>query len=400
MTIPKEPSAERVGLSDVLKSPEGINYLTVKLRLRDKHARDLTRMAKAVNFVWNYCNETQQKAVRSHRKWLTNYDLQKLTSGSSRELGLMAQTITCVCKTYDKSRRNHKKPWLKWRGKKSLGWVPFRTGNITFNGSVFTFRGIKFEPMHMDSRLTPQTTLLEGSFNQDARGRWFLNVPIKAERAPVAVGQPIGIDLGLKSLAALSNGKTIATPRLYRASERKLAIAQRAKKLPKRIRNIHAKIANRRKDFLHKASVEIARKHGLIVVGDVSPSEIAKTKMAKSVHDAGWSEFRYMLSYKAIMHGGRYIVVPERMSTQTCSECGSLPLSRPRGIAGLGIREWTCDNCGAVHDRDVNAARNILRVGLDALAEGAAQERSSHEQKERGRRLPASAITDTNCGDI
>ena len=78
-----------------------------------------------------------------------------------------------------------------------------------------------------------------------------------------------------------------------------------------------------------------------------------------------------MLSYKALMHGGRYLEVSERMSTQTCSECGTLPPSRPKGIAGLGIREWECSDCGAVHDRDVNAARNILRVGLDTLAEGA-----------------------------
>src|SRR3546814_9572428 len=84
-------------------------------------------------------------------------------------------------------------------------------------------------------------------------------------------------------------------------------------------------------------------------------SKLARTRLAKSVLGAGWSGFKRMLSYKALMHGGRYLEVSERMSTQTCSECGTLPPSRPKGIAGLGIREWECSDCGAVHDRDVRS---------------------------------------------
>lgn len=84
-----------------------------------------------------------------------------------------------------------------------------------------------------------------------------------------------------------------------------------------------------------------------------------------------WASFKRMLSYKALMHGGKMIEVSERYSSQICSACGEKPPSRPQGIADLGKRVWTCDNCGAVHDRDVNAARNILRVGLDTLRLGA-----------------------------
>jgi IS605 OrfB family transposase len=98
----------------------------------------------------------------------------------------------------------------------------------------------------------------------------------------------------------------IEIPRFYRKREEKLATMQRARKTPKRIRNIHAKIANRRKDFLHKRSVEIVKKYGLIVVGDVSPSKLAKTRMAKSVLDAGWAGLKHMLSYKAITRGGMW----------------------------------------------------------------------------------------------
>ncbi|HEV3424160.1 MAG TPA: zinc ribbon domain-containing protein, partial [Paraburkholderia sp.] len=97
---------------------------------------------------------------------------------------------------------------------------------------------------------------------------------------------------------------------------------------------------------------------------------LAKTGMAKSVLDAAWTTFRTQLRYKAIGQCVVFAEVDESFSTQTCSDCDSLPDSRPKGIAGLRIREWTCSACGSVHDRDTNAARNILRCGLASLAEG------------------------------
>jgi transposase len=93
--------------------------------------------------------------------------------------------------------------------------------------------------------------------------------------------------------------------------------------------------------------------------------------MAKSVLDASWAGFKHMLAYKAITRGGMCLEVNEAYTSQVCSECGCMPASRPKGIADLGIRGWSCNDCGAIHSRDVNAARNILRVGLDALAGGA-----------------------------
>lgn len=346
--------------------------LTFKFRLRDKHAAELKRQARAVNFVWNYCNETQKKAAQSHRKWLGYHDFARLTAGASKDLNLHAHTIQRVCRAYNDARRTHKKAWLRWRGRKSLGWIPFNTGHVTFDGETFKFRGIVYRTMHLRDELNPGIKIGAGSFNQDAKGRWYLNVPIEVECATSAPISRVGIDLGLKSLATLSTGEKIEAPRFYRASEEKLATAQRARKTPKRIRNIHAKIANRRKDFLHKASAKIAKEHGLIVVGDLSPSKIAQTRFAKSSLDVGWSDFKRMLSYKAIMHGGSALEVSERYTSQSCSCCGSLSSeSRPRGITGLSIRRWICDDCGTEHDRDVNAAINIVRVGLHTLVAGA-----------------------------
>ena len=344
--------------------------LTYKFRLRDKHASELNRQARAVNFVWNYVNETQQKAARAHRKWLTAFDLQKLTNGAAKELDIHAHTIQRICNVYVASRTTHKKAWLRWRGRKSLGWVPFNTGHVSFDGAAFKFRGTRYSTMHLRD-LAPGVKIGAGSFNQDARGHWFLNVPVEVECATSAPVSSVGIDLGLHTLATLSTGEKVEAPRLYRASEEKLGAAQRAHKT-KRARAIHAKVANRRRDFLHKASAKIAKEFGLIVIGDVSPSKIAKTRMAKSVLDAGWSDFKRFLSYKSIRNGGRTLEVSERFSSQVCSVCGAMPTSRPKGIADLGKRVWRCNDCGTDHCRDTNAARNIRRVGLDALVGGAA----------------------------
>jgi putative transposase len=343
--------------------------LTYKLRVCDKHCAELNRQARAVNTVWNYCNEAQRHVLRWDR-WLSAFDLMRLTAGAGKDLDIHAHTVQRVCRAYVDARRAHRKAWLRWRGRKSLQWVPFNTGHVTFDGAGFAFRGERYETMHLRDML-PGVKIGAGSFNQDARGRWYINCPIEVECADRAPVSRVGIDLGLKELATLSTGPKIAIPKLYRKSEQRLATAQRARKTPKRVRTIHAKVANRRKDLLHKESTKLAKKFGLIVVGDVSPSKLAKTRMAKSVLDAGWADFKRMLSYKALMHGGSTLEVSEAYTSQVCSECGSLPPSRPKGIADLGIREWTCDDCGSVHDRDVNAARNILAIGLDSLAGGA-----------------------------
>ena len=341
--------------------------LTYKFRLRDTADSELRRQARAVNYVFNYCNETQQQAVKRGRKWLSWQDLQKLTAGSSKELGLHAHTIQQVCQKYDLSRRTHKKAWLKWRSKKSLGWVPFNKGHVAYRNGSFWFRGREYKAW-VSRGLQEGQTFGAGSFNQDALGRWYINLPVEAEGLDSAPGNAIGIDLGLKELATLSTGAKIENPRWYRASEAKLAVAQRAGK-KKQAKRIHAKAASQRKDFLHKASAALVKANDTIVVGDVSSSKLSRTNMAKSIHDAGWHSFKQMLRYKSIRNGGTYVEVSERNTTRTCSCCGSI--SGPQGVNGLRIREWACVDCGAIHDRDGNAAKNILRLGLETLTEGA-----------------------------
>jgi len=199
-----------------------------------------------------------------------------------------------------------------------------------------------------------------------------LNVQVKIPElvGPVlsAATSAVGIDLGLKTCATSSDGKKIEG-RFYRGLEAKLGIAQRAGKKP-RTRAIHAKIGNQRKDMLHKFSTALVRNNAAIFVGDVASAKLVKTKMAKSTLDAGWSSLKTMLEYKSHQAGIVFEEVNESYTTQICSCCRTISASSPKGRAGLRIREWTCSECGSVHDRDVNAARNILALGLQRLEGG------------------------------
>ncbi len=336
----------------------------------------LNKQSRVVNFVWNFCNDRQKDALRFRRPWHSGFDLNKLTAGSSKDLGLHSGTVNAVCEQYAKSRSQKKRPFLRYRGKKSLGWVPLKGRELKREGDAFRFAGNTFRVF--SSRTLPEGKIKAGTnFSRDSRGNWFLNIVIDVQAVAAGVRQPVngvGIDLGLKEFAIFSTGEKIDAQRIYRGAEQALAVAQRARK-KRRVQAIHAQIANRRSDFHHKLSTRIVREFDYIAVGNVCAAALAKTSMAKSVLDAGWSSFRTQLAYKAVKHGAWFEEVNEAFSTQTCSDCGALPDSRPKGIAGLGIRSWICSECGCVHDRDVNAAKNILsklgfRAGHGTLAVG------------------------------
>ena len=347
---------------------------TLQLRIKDKHARVLGQMAREVNQVFNFCNETSSRAIRERCHWLSGYDLQKLTAGFSKCEGVSvgSGTVQLVCAEYATRRQQFKKARLNWRvsnpksSKYSLGWVPFKGGHTKYKAGQVEFAGKKFRLW--DSYGLSQFELRAGSFSQDARGRWYFNVAVEVEHKPSAGTAAVGIDLGLKECATTSTGDKLEG-RWYRANEKALATAQRARK-KQRVKAIHAKIKNQRKDALHKFSTAMVQKNAAIFVGDVASAKLVKTKMAKSTLDAGWAMFKTMLEYKSHQAGVVFEEVNEAYSTQTCSCCRVIPASSPKGRAGLAIREWTCGDCGSVHDRDINAAKNILARGHARLAAG------------------------------
>lgn len=339
--------------------------ITYKFRLKDKHRPELNRMARSVNFVWNYCNEASFEYLKKKEKWLSGYDLDNLTSGTSKELGILATSINEVCHTYTIKRKASHRNKLKWRSsKKTLGWVPLKRAFLIADNCI-TYHGTKFN--FWKSR-NIEGEIRSASFNEDSLGHWFLNVScrITESHRPVT-GQRIGVDLGLKYFATTSNSEVIEAGKHFHRLSSKLGNAQRARK-KKLVKKIHLKIASCRKDELHKITTNLVNQYDQIFVGNVSPSKLKKTRMAKSVSDSGWSMFKSMLEYKAIRLGVDYKEINEMFSTVTCSGC--LQRTGPSGLSALGVREWNC-KCGASHNRDVNAAKNILRFGHESLIKGA-----------------------------
>jgi putative transposase len=353
-------------------SPTSIKVL--RLRLKDKHAKFLSGLAREANFVWNYCNDLQITMFNRERRFLSGFDFAKFTRGATKEgLHLHSQTVQAIAEEYATRRRQFKKVRLSWRkstgSRRSLGWIPFKRSAIHAAHGQVKFAGQWLSLW--DSYGLESYQIRAGSVCEDTRGRWYLNACVAVSRAKPAdrskARRDVGIDLGLKDLVATSAGEKVSAPQFYRGLEDKLANAQRANKRT-RVRAIHAQIANRRKDSLHQFSTRLVRGYDTLYVGNVSASALIKTPYAKSVLDAGWSAFRTMLRYKCAFAGATFAEVNEAFSTQVCSVCSAR--SGPQGIAGLGIRAWTCGECGTVHDRNVNAAKNILAAGRRRLAEG------------------------------
>jgi putative transposase len=189
--------------------------------------------------------------------------------------------------------------------------------------------------------------------------------------------QVIGIDAGLKDFAVLSDEDRIPNPRFYRKAQRRLRRAQRTfcrrqkgsnrkAKAKQKVARLHQKTADQRKDFLHKESTKIIKRFAGVCIEDLCVKGLARTKLSKSVLDAAHGEFRWMLEYKAAWHR-RHCVRVDRFypSTKTCNKCGHV-----NHALTLKDREWICPVCGASHDRDINAARNVKDEGLRILTAG------------------------------
>jgi putative transposase len=345
----------------------------LKLRLKDKHAVALREQAYHVNQVWNYCNALSFQIWERERRFISAYDIDAYTAGAGKEgLPLHSTTVQSISSELVTRRKQFKKVKLRWRvsagSRRSLGWIPFKASALRYRNGQVLFSCFSKPLSLWDSYELSNYELGAGNFSEDAHGRWYLNVTVKVIRPAKTTGKSaVGIDLGLKDFAGLSTGEVIAADRFYRDLEPALAVSQRARKKV-RARAIHAKIANRRQDSLHKLSTRLVAEHGTIFVGNVNAAGLVKTRMAKSVLDAGWSKFRTMLKYKCDDAGAWFEEVNEAYSTQTCSECGAL--GGPKGMEGLGIREWICLRCNAVHHRDVNSAKIILARGHARLAGG------------------------------
>jgi len=269
-----------------------MSTLTYKYRIKEsQHRTYLARLSYAANTVWNYCNEVSMLAWRRDRKWLTGYDLAHLCAGAGKELGLHSDTINEICLQYAKARKQFRKARLAWRSrKKSLGWIPFKVRAIKLVEDAVIYLGRVFR-VWLSRPVEGQVKT--GSFVQDARGRWYVclqcDVP-DASQLTLPL-DPIGIDLGLTDQIVCSDGVKYSRENLTRQYEDDLAMAQRAGK-KNRVKAIHAKIQNVRKDWTHKVTTTIVSRSSHLYIGDVSSPKLAKTRFAKSTYDAGWGIVR------------------------------------------------------------------------------------------------------------
>ena len=340
--------------------------LTYNYRIKDSVSRKhLLKMASAVHYVWNYCNAVSMQAFHRDKIFLSANDLKNLSAGTSKDLRLHSQTVQNICEEYATRRRQFKKIKLKWRHRRrSLGWIPFKASGVRLDGKTVTYQGHRFR-LWLSRPIVG--TVKTGSFTQDRRGRWYVSFQCEV---PELHGPPapaeVGIDLGMQDqLACTHLPEPLSRANITRHYAAPLATAQRARK-KNRTSAIHAKIANVRKDWTHKATTAIARAARLIVVGNVSSTKLAKTRFATSTYDAAWGITRSLLEYKAIRLGAQYVEVNEFRSSCTCSVCDSI--TGPRGLRQLGVRVWTCSACGAVHHRDINSAHIHLRRGRATLS--------------------------------
>jgi IS605 OrfB family transposase len=224
--------------------------------------------------------------------------------------------------------------------------------SLRFSGKAFRI---------FERELLEGVTWKSGCFAQDAVGDWWLCLPVERQvLQSAAPKEAVGIDLGLKDIAATSDGDKLQAGHFYRNIEQKIASAQR-RGHKRQAKRLHRTAARRRKDALHKFSRKIVNQYQTIKIGDVSSVKLAKTRMAKSVLDAGWGKLKTQLHYKGQQAGRSVIIVSEKDSTRTCSSCKAL--TGPTGLDMLVVRIWVCSACGVTHDRDVNSARNHLSAG-------------------------------------
>jgi putative transposase len=365
MTVDSSPARDYLrGIVDESSTSVAASCIrTLRLKVKPEAHSWLRLAAAEVNQVWNFANATSDKAARPFygpRNYLGAFDLDKLTAGSSQYFERIgSETIQRVNAEYATRRTQARRSKLRWRksfgSNRALGWIPFKPSQLKRKGHSMRFSGRSIRVFERE-RLEGVSWKC-GCFTEDSVGDWFLCLPVAYRVVhSVAPREDVGLDLGLKHTVATSDGEKLEAGHFYRHIEHKIAQAQR-RGHKRQAKRLHRRAARRRRDALHKFSTKIVSQYQTIIVGDVSSRKLVKTRMAKSVLDAGWGLLKAQLSYKGLAAGRGVIIVNERYTTRACSNCWAL--SGPKGLDMLDVRTWVCAKCGVTHDRDVNGAKNI-----------------------------------------
>ncbi|MFE4961502.1 RNA-guided endonuclease InsQ/TnpB family protein [Streptomyces sp. NPDC056660] len=365
----------------------------------DEQAAELSRTFGCVRLVYNKALEERTRAWYGEQRrisyvqssaaltqWKKTEELAFLTEVSSVPLQQALRHLQGAFANFFAKRARY--PHFKSR-KKSRASAEYTRSGFTWRDGRLTMAKTA-EPLDICwSRPLPEgaepSTV---TVSRDSAGRWFVSLLCEDTISPApATDAAIGLDAGITSLLSLSTGEKIANPKHERRDRERLAKVQRElsrkqkgsnnrEKARRRVARVHARIADRRRDFLHKLSTRLVRENQTVVIEDLTVRNLLKNgRLARAISDAAWTELRSMLEYKCAWYG-RELVVIDRFfpSSKLCGNCGTVRVKLP-----LNMREWTCECCGTVHDRDGNAARNILAAGLavSACGDGVRPQRES-----------------------
>jgi putative transposase len=339
----------------------------LKLRLNKTQEAHLQTWLFQLTDVWNWAIRKIEQDAKDGISY-SQKAFHNLLANHGKKLGIPSHTLQGMLDTaYTAWQRCYKnlakKPRLKGQRNK-LTSIPFPDPFTAPDGKRIHIPGIGHVRFHAQD--LPHGRIKSGRLVKRVSG-WYLCLFIDAhpQRIPHTADGAIGIDPGFHTLLPLSTGEKIAHPHELRQTARRLAQAQRGGRT-QLVARLQERLANQRKDPNHKLSRRLVAENQQLVWSKDCQTAIART-FGKSVASAGHAQLRGMLAYKCTASGRQFLEVPSKNSTKTCSVCGSL--SGPTGYAGLLVRQWTCSACGAVHDRDVNAAINTLIAGVGITLE-------------------------------
>ncbi|BCJ75773.1 transposase [Catellatospora sp. IY07-71] len=354
----------------------------------DVQAAQLSRTFGCVRLVYNMALAARTEAWAQRRErvgynatsalltgWKKTEELAFLNEVSSVPLQQVLRHLQTAFGNFWAKRARHPHFKSRKRSRRSAEYTTsafrWRDGRLTLAKMTEPLDIVWSRPL--PDGVSPSTVTV----SCDAAGRWFVSLLCDDTITQTPATGQVGIDAGIDSLLTLSTGEKITNPRHEHAYHKRLARAQRdlarkqkgsanRAKARFKVARIHARIADRRRDHLHKLTTRLVRENQAIVIEDLTVRNMVKNhRLARAISDAAWRQLRTMLEYKTAWHGRDLIVVDRWFpSSKLCSACGALAERMP-----LNVREWTCQ-CGSTHDRDVNAARNILAAGLAVTACG------------------------------
>ena len=348
-------------------------------------AEKINQNIGCTRFVYNHLLDDRIKVWKetNQRSKKTYCDLKKeyafLKEADSRALLHARENLDAA---YDKFFKESNAGFPKFKSKHKCRWSYTTDNNsdaVRFDGNRLRLPKVGYVKVVEHRR--HEGRILTATISHELSGEYYASVlcEIEQPKSLPVTDKVVGIDLGLHDIIVCSDGERVEAPKHFRKSEQKLARVQRAfsrtqkdskghEKARLKVAKYHQKIKNQRNDFLQKLSTKLIHENQVICLEDLSVKGMERNhKLAKSVMDASFSKFVSMLEYKAEWYG-RKVVKIDRFypSTQLCSGCGYKNESI-KGLNGLKVRKWTCPECGEVHDRDLNAARNILKEGLKSI---------------------------------